>query len=91
MKLVGNKLKDYRKKDVETWVEEFRDILTDIPGETSIPEFAINTGDARPISQRPYMTALGLREGIEEELDWLLDKGDQGIPNSYCMEAKWKD
>ena len=74
MKLVGNKLKEYRKKDVETWVEEFRDILTDIPGETSILEFAINTGDARPISQRPCMTALGLREGVEEELDWLLDK-----------------
>ena len=38
-------------------------------------EFGIKTGDTPPIAQHPYNTPVMLREGVEEEIRWLLDKG----------------
>ena len=64
-----------RQADIQLLREEFKETLTEEPGTTDLTVFKINTGDAHPISQRPYMTANSLRKGVEEELTWLLDKG----------------
>ena len=38
-------------------------------------EFCIDTGDNKPISQRPYNTPLSLRDSVDKEIDWLLTQG----------------
>jgi len=75
LKLVEGSLEEGRLADVMTWQKEFSDTLSEKPGETDLVQFSINTGDAEPIAQRPYMIAVGLRVGVEEELEWLLKMG----------------
>ena len=38
-------------------------------------EFSMETGTHDPIAQRPYNTPLSLRESVDKEIDWLLEKG----------------
>ena len=66
MKVIGGGVQGSRQKDIEKIRKEFGDKLTEVPGDTHLVEFTINTGEAEPVVQRPYMTALGLREGVEE-------------------------
>ena len=41
----------------------------------ALTEFAIDTGDSPPIPQRPYNMSLTLRDSVDSELDWLIQKG----------------
>ena len=75
LKLVGGTVRCDWLEDIDRWKEEFSENLTEEPGETELVEFSIETGDADPIAQHPYMTALGLRQGVEEELELFLRKG----------------
>ena len=36
--------------------------------------FDIDTGDASPVYQRPYNTAVSLRSSVDSEIDWLLER-----------------
>ena len=49
--------------------------MTKEPGLTTLVEFGIDTGDSRPIAQRPYNTPLSLRDSVDRELDWLISQG----------------
>ena len=64
-----------READIQDWLKEYKDTMTKEPGLTKLAEFSIDTGEHRPIAQRPYNTPLGLRESVDKELDWLLSKG----------------
>ena len=64
-----------RDKDIQQLLLEYEDIMTKEPGLTKLISFAIDTGDHRPIAQRPYNTPLALRESVDKELDWLLAQG----------------
>ena len=75
MKVVGEVLVNSREEDIRNWEEEFADILMEELGLTGAVEFGIDTGDSPPIAQRPYNSPVMLREGMEEEIQWLLDKG----------------
>ena len=50
---------------VTTLVNQYRDLFVDGPndelGRTSVTEHSINTGDNRPIKQRPYRTPVHLQ------------------------------
>ena len=37
--------------------------------------FDIDTGEAEPVYQRPYSTPVSLRESVDVEIEWLLNKG----------------
>ena len=63
-----------RESDVQKWLKEFGDIMTKEPGLTPLAEFEIDTGQFNPIAQRPYNTPLALRESVDNEVDWLLEK-----------------
>ena len=42
-----------REQNIADWLEEFDSTMTKEPGLTSIVDFSIDTGDSRPIAQRP--------------------------------------
>ena len=61
--------------DRDAWLNEFSDIMTELPGTAKGMKFGIDTGDHVPIQQRPYSILAVLKPGVEEEITWLLDKG----------------
>ena len=68
-------LDESMKKDVSEWLEEFGDVVCTEPGLTDYVELSINTGEAAPVSQRPYNTPVSLRKAVEKEVDWLVQQG----------------
>ena len=64
-----------REQDIADWLEEFDSTMTKEPGLTNIVDFSIDTGDSRPIAQRPYNTPLSLQDSVDQEIDWLLKQG----------------
>ena len=75
LKLIAGDTEENRKADIEVLQQEFSEILREEPGTTDLAVFKINTGDAQPTQQRPYMTANSLKQGVEDEIKWLLDRG----------------
>jgi len=55
-------------------LRDFADIVCAEQGLTDWVELGINTGDAPPVAQRLYNTPVSLREAVEKEVDWLLEK-----------------
>ena len=74
VKLVGGNLEADRLRDIEEWSNDFKETLTEEPGLTNLVEFTLDTEDEEPIAQRPYLTPMSLKEGVDTEIDWLLDK-----------------
>ena len=64
-----------RQRDIDQWVTEYSDILTNEPGLMRLAEFSIDMGESKPVCQRPYSTPVTLREGVDKEIEWLLAKG----------------
>ena len=61
-----------RESDTAEWLREFEGTMTKEPGLTTLVDFRIDTGDNKPIAQRPYNTPLSLRDSVDKEIDWLL-------------------
>ena len=68
-------LDESMKADVDEWLVEFKDVVCTEPGLTDWVELTIRTGEAEPVSQRPYNTPVSLREAVGKEVDWLIQKG----------------
>ena len=66
------------------WLEqvkvEFSDVFSDKPGLASSLSFAIDTGSNASVAKCPYHTPTTLWEGVDEELEWLLE-------GSYVRES----
>ena len=75
VKLIAGSSEAERLADIQKLMVQFQDTLKEEPGMTDLTEFSINTGKASPIAQRPYMTANCLKKGVQEELNWLLERG----------------
>ena len=71
----GDALSPSQKADISLIESTFSDILTKSPGLTDLVQFELDTGDHQPIFQRAYNTPTALKESIDKELDWLLEKG----------------
>ena len=56
-------------------LNKYKDVLTKEPGLTTITKFDIDTGEAEPVHQRPYSTPVTLKDSVNKELEWLLQKG----------------
>jgi len=59
---------------LEGLVEEFKCVVKAEPGLTDSVEAGINTGDAAPVTQRPYNTPVSAREALKKEIEWLQEK-----------------
>ena len=64
---------------VTTLVNQYRDLFVDGPndelGRTSVTEHSINTGDNRPIKQRPYRTPVHLQGEVNKQVNDMLTRG----------------
>ena len=61
--------------DITAWLPEFKGTMTKEPGLTKLTEFGIDTGENKPIAQRPYNMPLSLRDSVNRELELLLERG----------------
>ena len=64
-----------QQRDLEKLKEEFSDVISDVPGRTTVVEHHIATGDATPIRRPPYRLPHALRETLREEIRELLALG----------------
>ena len=60
---------------LQNLMQEKSILFSDKPGRTNVTTFKIDTGDASPISQRPYQLAQALRKPVEQEIATLLEQG----------------
>ena len=73
--VVSQPLTEEQSKQLKRVLDSHSKILTKDPGLTSLVMFDIDTGGAEPIHQRPYSTPVALKEKVDEEITWLLEKG----------------
>jgi len=52
------------EKDVQSWLNDFRDVVRKEPGLTKLVKMRVNTGDAVPVSQWPYNTTIALSDAV---------------------------
>jgi len=58
----------HQKQELNTLLEEMKEILDDKPGRTTITEHKIQTGDSPPIHQHPYRVPAAWQEEIRHEV-----------------------
>ncbi len=63
------------ERELTELLDDYKDVFSDEPGNTSRVTMTIDTGDATPIRQTPYSVPLGIRERVKEELDMLEKQG----------------
>lgn len=73
--LVTDTLSDKQLEDLSKIEKEFEKCRTKMPGFTTLTECRIQTSDSQPIAQHPYRVPDAHREGVEKEIQWLLENG----------------
>jgi len=68
-------LDDRQKGQIAGILGKFKNTLTKEPGLTDVTTFSIDTGTHAPVHQHPYNTPAHFRSSIDQEIDWLLEKG----------------
>ena len=68
-------LSEIQKKEVREILNDFRDVLTDIPGETSLIEHDINLTSDQPVRTKQYPLPFSRTETIKAETKKMLDMG----------------
>jgi hypothetical protein len=63
------------KQDIESLLEEFSDVFTDIPGNTTLIEHNIQLTTTDPIRVKGYPVPFHLRETVKEEVEKMLQLG----------------
>ncbi|XP_021346938.1 uncharacterized protein LOC110446222, partial [Mizuhopecten yessoensis] len=70
---IGEIVTEGQKVGMTRMLEEFRDVLTDIPGETNFVEHDILTTSRDPVRVKPYPLPFSTRETIKKEIDKMLE------------------
>ena len=73
--VVSQPLTEEQSRQLKQVLDSHSEILTKDPGLMSLATFDIDTRGAEPIHQRPYSTPVALKEKVDEEISWLLEKG----------------
>ena len=72
---VNPDLPEKQKAEVLTILNEFKDVITDVPGNTNVEEHKIRLTTETPVRSRPYPVPHALREEIKTETKMMLDSG----------------
>ncbi len=72
---VGEQLNTQQRAELDTLLEEFREVLNSRPGRTSLTQHRIDSGEARPVKLPPYRMPHAFRTTVETELQEILDTG----------------
>ncbi|XP_033756184.1 uncharacterized protein LOC117338928 [Pecten maximus] len=73
--LVSELLTKPQRKDLTELMEEFVDVLTDMPGNTSLVEHDIKTTTSEPVRLKPHNIPFNMKETIRDEVDKMLKMG----------------
>ncbi|PIK56474.1 hypothetical protein BSL78_06637 [Apostichopus japonicus] len=74
---------DRRKTErVRRLLEEFEDVLTDIPGKTTLGEHVIKVRDPEPIRSKPYPMPHALRKEMQKEVQTMIRMGVVSLSDS---------
>ena len=68
-------LSETQQSELDTVLEKFKSVLDKEPGLTTLVQFEIDKGEEPPIYKRPYGIPVALRDKVEGEIDWLLERG----------------
>ena len=72
---VPDQLEEKKKTELKQLLQQFNMVFSDTPGTANVKPFAIETGDAKPISQYPRRLPDKWRTKIEEQVKSLLTTG----------------
>lgn len=72
---ISPNLDNTQVQEVKRMLGNFRDVLTDIPGKTTLGEHAIRLTDTEPVRCKPYPTPHALRAEVQKEVDAMLEMG----------------
>ena len=72
---ISKRLSEEQERQVKELLEEFQDVLTDIPGETNLIEHRINLTSEQPVRTKQYPLPFAMTETVKEETKKMLDMG----------------
>ena len=72
---IGQQLNEGQKATLMETLGKWAQVIQDKPGRTNICEHRIETGDAKPVRQRPYRIPYAQREIMKGELNKMLEMG----------------
>ena len=68
-------LTEEQKQQLKDLCKEFDDVLTDVPGRTSVIEHKVVLNSETPVYKRPYTMPYAVREKVEQEVKNMLNAG----------------
>lgn len=72
---VNQEISDQQKGELRCLLEEFADVLQDVPGKTTMAEIHIETERATPVHQPPYRLPKARHKIVQQEIKELLEAG----------------
>ena len=72
---VCSNLSDEQQHEVKRLLNNYKDVLTDVPGDTNLGHHDIKLTDNTPIRSRPYPIPHALRETVKDEVKAMIDMG----------------
>ena len=72
---INPELSQNKQEELKALVREFKDVLTDVPGDTDNIEHDIKLTSDTPVRSRPYLVPIALRESFNEDIKSMLKLG----------------
>ena len=72
---INNLLSDNQKDELKLILQSYSDVLSDVPGKTSVIEHDVMMKTEIPITKKAYMLPYALREKVSKEIDDILEAG----------------
>ena len=72
---IGDQLAETQRAQLRNLLDNFRDVLSNEPGRTTIAEHSIETGNANPVRLQPYRIPHAYRDTVRQELEEMEQKG----------------
>ncbi|XP_059177648.1 uncharacterized protein K02A2.6-like [Physella acuta] len=73
--IFNQRLEPQQLNDLTCLVNEFSDIISDIPGKAKVEEFKIETTSDIPVTLRPYTVPFSLKANLDEEIRNMINLG----------------
>ena len=68
-------LEEERREEISSLLQDFTDVLTDIPGKTDLIEYGIRLTTEEPVRSKPYPVPHAKKETIQQEVEMMLRMG----------------
>ena len=72
---LGQKLDSTKLCKAKRAIDNFKDVLTDVPKKTNLGECVVRPVDDEPVRSRPYPIPYALRKEVDKEIDSMLRMG----------------